>query len=172
MCGCLHITEWERSVERRRLSLVYFVAQSCGAWWNRSQGGGGGTQASKPQAAHWLWQVGCISLSNHQPIIWALMLLFLGKVSMSQWAFSMENVLGLNLPWRSLSSHLVTTDTNGNINYMSSFQDIHIQKPVKEASETWMEWNTLRMTCKRNSVLKSWAWSQSSNGWASVLGKA
>ena len=55
---------------------------------------------------------------------------------MSQWAFSMENILGLNLPWRSLSSRLVTTDTNGDINYMSSFQDIHIQNPVKEASET------------------------------------
>ncbi|XP_039103294.1 serine/threonine-protein phosphatase with EF-hands 1 isoform X1 [Hyaena hyaena] len=62
-----------------------------------------------------------------------------GKISMSQWAFSMENILGLNLPWRSLSSHLVTTDTNGNINYMSSFQDIHIQKPVKEAQSTLIE---------------------------------
>uniref|UniRef100_A0A8B9XT85 Serine/threonine-protein phosphatase n=1 Tax=Bos mutus grunniens TaxID=30521 RepID=A0A8B9XT85_BOSMU len=55
-----------------------------------------------------------------------------GKLSMGQWAFSMENVLGLNLPWRSLSSHLVTTDKDGNIDYMSGFQDVHIQKPVKE----------------------------------------
>uniref|UniRef100_A0A452SLE2 Serine/threonine-protein phosphatase with EF-hands 1 n=1 Tax=Ursus americanus TaxID=9643 RepID=A0A452SLE2_URSAM len=62
-----------------------------------------------------------------------------GKLSMGQWAFSMENILGLNLPWRSLSSHLVTTDKNGNINYMSSFQDIHIQKPVKEAQSTLIE---------------------------------
>ncbi|XP_030161328.1 serine/threonine-protein phosphatase with EF-hands 1 [Lynx canadensis] len=62
-----------------------------------------------------------------------------GKLSMSQWAFSMENTLGLNLPWRSLSSRLVTTDTNGDINYMSSFQDIHIQKPVKEAQSTLIE---------------------------------
>jgi len=62
-----------------------------------------------------------------------------GKLSMGQWAFSMENVLGLNLPWRSLSSRLVTTDNNGNINYMSSFQDIHIQKPVKEAQSTLIE---------------------------------
>uniref|UniRef100_A0A8C8XPN6 Serine/threonine-protein phosphatase n=1 Tax=Panthera leo TaxID=9689 RepID=A0A8C8XPN6_PANLE len=62
-----------------------------------------------------------------------------GKLSMSQWAFSMENILGLNLPWRSLSSRLVTTDTNGDINYMSSFQDIHIQKPVKEAQSTLIE---------------------------------
>ncbi|KAG8508848.1 Serine/threonine-protein phosphatase with EF-hands 1, partial [Galemys pyrenaicus] len=53
-----------------------------------------------------------------------------GKLSMSQWAFSMENVLGLNLPWRSLSSHLVKTDADGNIDYMSSFQDIHIIKPA------------------------------------------
>ncbi|KAB1252466.1 Serine/threonine-protein phosphatase with EF-hands 1 [Camelus dromedarius] len=64
-----------------------------------------------------------------------------GKLSMGQWAFSMENVLGLNLPWRSLSSHLVATDKDGNTDYMSSFQDIHIQKPVKEASETqpWLK---------------------------------
>uniref|UniRef100_A0A8C0JUC5 Serine/threonine-protein phosphatase with EF-hands n=1 Tax=Canis lupus dingo TaxID=286419 RepID=A0A8C0JUC5_CANLU len=54
-----------------------------------------------------------------------------GKLPMGQWAFSMENVLGLNLPWRSLSPHLVTTDKSGNINYMSSFEDIHIQKPLK-----------------------------------------
>uniref|UniRef100_A0A8C7A2S4 Serine/threonine-protein phosphatase n=1 Tax=Neovison vison TaxID=452646 RepID=A0A8C7A2S4_NEOVI len=62
-----------------------------------------------------------------------------GKLSMGQWAFSMENTLGLNLPWRSLSPHLVTTDKNGNINYMSTFQDIHIQKPVKEAQSTLIE---------------------------------
>ncbi|XP_004690136.1 PREDICTED: serine/threonine-protein phosphatase with EF-hands 1 [Condylura cristata] len=62
-----------------------------------------------------------------------------GKLSMSQWAFSMENVLGLNLPWRSLSSHLVQTDMNGNIDYMSSFQDLHIIKPVKEAHSTLVE---------------------------------
>ncbi|XP_057574227.1 serine/threonine-protein phosphatase with EF-hands 1 [Hippopotamus amphibius kiboko] len=62
-----------------------------------------------------------------------------GKLSMGQWAFSMENVLGLNLPWRSLSSRLVTTDKDGNIDYMSSFQDIHIQKPVKEVQSTLIE---------------------------------
>ncbi|XP_077746392.1 serine/threonine-protein phosphatase with EF-hands 1 isoform X2 [Canis aureus] len=62
-----------------------------------------------------------------------------GKLPMGQWAFSMENVLGLNLPWRSLSPHLVTTDKSGNINYMSSFEDIHIQKPVKEAQSTLIE---------------------------------
>ncbi|XP_051682925.1 serine/threonine-protein phosphatase with EF-hands 1 isoform X3 [Oryctolagus cuniculus] len=62
-----------------------------------------------------------------------------GKISTTQWAFSMENVLGLNLPWRSLSSHLVNTDKNGDIDYMSSFQDIHIEKPVKEAQSTVIE---------------------------------
>lgn len=54
---------------------------------------------------------------------------------MGQWAFSMENTLGLNLPWRTLSSHLVLTDDDGNIDYMTCFHDIQIQKPVKEASE-------------------------------------
>uniref|UniRef100_A0A8C3YIY6 Serine/threonine-protein phosphatase n=1 Tax=Catagonus wagneri TaxID=51154 RepID=A0A8C3YIY6_9CETA len=62
-----------------------------------------------------------------------------GKLSMGQWAFSMENILGLNLPWRSLSSHLVTTDKNGNIDYMSTFQDLHIQKPVKEVQSSLIE---------------------------------
>ncbi|XP_037678628.1 serine/threonine-protein phosphatase with EF-hands 1 [Choloepus didactylus] len=62
-----------------------------------------------------------------------------GKLSLGQWAFSMESILGLNLPWRSLRLHLVNTDKDGNIDYMSSFQDIHIQKPVKEAQSTLIE---------------------------------
>ncbi|XP_019610946.2 serine/threonine-protein phosphatase with EF-hands 1 [Rhinolophus sinicus] len=62
-----------------------------------------------------------------------------GKLSLGQWAFSMENVLGLNLPWRSLSSHLVTTDKDGNVDYMSCFSDIHIQKPVKEVQSALIE---------------------------------
>ncbi|XP_060038668.1 serine/threonine-protein phosphatase with EF-hands 1 [Erinaceus europaeus] len=62
-----------------------------------------------------------------------------GKLSMSQWAFSMENILGLNLPWRILSMHLVKTDRNGDVEYMSTFQDIHIPKPIKEVKSTLIE---------------------------------
>ncbi|XP_073920328.1 serine/threonine-protein phosphatase with EF-hands 1-like isoform X2 [Castor canadensis] len=62
-----------------------------------------------------------------------------GKISVAQWAFSMESTLGLNLPWRSLSSHLVNTDEDGNVDYMSSFQDIHIEKPVKKVKSTVLE---------------------------------
>ncbi|XP_054976111.1 serine/threonine-protein phosphatase with EF-hands 1 [Sorex araneus] len=62
-----------------------------------------------------------------------------GKVTLSQWAFSLENVLGLNLPWRSLSSHLVKTDENGNVEYMSTFEDVHIQKPIKEVQSSLVE---------------------------------
>uniref|UniRef100_A0A8C6R494 Serine/threonine-protein phosphatase with EF-hands n=2 Tax=Nannospalax galili TaxID=1026970 RepID=A0A8C6R494_NANGA len=62
-----------------------------------------------------------------------------GKISLAQWAFSLENILGLNLPWRSLSSHLVYMDQDGNIDYMSSFQDVHIEKPVKEAKSALIE---------------------------------
>ncbi|XP_036768764.2 serine/threonine-protein phosphatase with EF-hands 1 [Manis pentadactyla] len=62
-----------------------------------------------------------------------------GKLSVGQWASSMEVVLGLNLPWRSLSLHLVTRDKDGNIDYMSSFQDIRIKSPVKEALSTLIE---------------------------------
>ncbi|XP_077891201.1 serine/threonine-protein phosphatase with EF-hands 1 isoform X3 [Ictidomys tridecemlineatus] len=62
-----------------------------------------------------------------------------GKISIAQWAFSMESILGLNLPWRSLSLRLVNIDTNGNVDYMSSFQDVHIEKPVKEVQSTLIE---------------------------------
>lgn len=62
-----------------------------------------------------------------------------GKLTLSQWAFAMENVLGLNLPWRSLSPHLIKTDRDGNVDYMFSFQDIHIQKPVKEVHSSLVE---------------------------------
>ncbi|XP_032984320.1 serine/threonine-protein phosphatase with EF-hands 1-like isoform X1 [Rhinolophus ferrumequinum] len=62
-----------------------------------------------------------------------------GKLSLGQWAFSMQNVLGLKLAWRSLSSHLVTTDKDGNVDYMSCFSDIHIQKPVKEVQSAVIE---------------------------------
>lgn len=62
-----------------------------------------------------------------------------GKISMGQWAFSMETVLGLKLPWRSLSIRLVTTDKEGNVDYMSCFNDMHIQKPVKEVQSALIE---------------------------------
>ncbi|XP_050996923.1 serine/threonine-protein phosphatase with EF-hands 1 [Acomys russatus] len=62
-----------------------------------------------------------------------------GRISLAQWAFSMESVLGLNLPWRSLSSHLVSIDSNGNVDYMSSFQDLHIEKPVKDMKSDVIE---------------------------------
>lgn len=66
------------------------------------------------------------------------LLLLSGRISLAQWAFSMENILGLNLPWRSLSSHLVHIDEDRNVDYMSSFQDVHIEKPVKEVSDMFV----------------------------------
>ncbi|XP_021101024.1 serine/threonine-protein phosphatase with EF-hands 1 isoform X1 [Heterocephalus glaber] len=62
-----------------------------------------------------------------------------GKLSVTQWAFSMESILGLNLPWRTLSLYLVKIDKDGCVDYMSSFQDIHIEKPVEEAESTLIE---------------------------------
>ncbi|XP_006835744.1 PREDICTED: serine/threonine-protein phosphatase with EF-hands 1 [Chrysochloris asiatica] len=62
-----------------------------------------------------------------------------GKLSLSQWALSMESVLELNLPWRSLSVHLVNRDKDGKVEYMSSFQDVQIKKPVKEAHSSLIE---------------------------------
>ncbi|XP_052026165.1 serine/threonine-protein phosphatase with EF-hands 1 [Apodemus sylvaticus] len=62
-----------------------------------------------------------------------------GKISLAQWAFSMESILGLNLPWRSLSSHLATIDSSGSVDYMSSFDDIHIEKPMKDMKSNLIE---------------------------------
>ncbi|XP_027288376.1 serine/threonine-protein phosphatase with EF-hands 1 [Cricetulus griseus] len=62
-----------------------------------------------------------------------------GRISLAQWAFSMESILGLNLPWRSLSSQLVNIDHDGNVDYMSSFEDVHIEKPVKEMKSSIIE---------------------------------
>ncbi|XP_031232599.1 serine/threonine-protein phosphatase with EF-hands 1 isoform X2 [Mastomys coucha] len=62
-----------------------------------------------------------------------------GKISLAQWAFSMESILGLNLPWRSLSSHLATIDSSGSVDYMSSFDDIHIEKPMKDMKSNLSE---------------------------------
>ncbi|XP_008063662.2 serine/threonine-protein phosphatase with EF-hands 1 [Carlito syrichta] len=62
-----------------------------------------------------------------------------GQISVSQWAFCMESILRLNLPWRSLSLHLVDIDRDGKVDYMSSFHDIHIEKPVKEVHSALIE---------------------------------
>lgn len=107
--------------------------------------GTGGTQAStpklptgSPEEAAFLYQI--VSQLISYFLFFFFLFFFgwflLGKLSVSQWASSMENVLGLNLPWRFLSSHLGTIDKDGNIDYMSCFDDMHIQKPVQEASET------------------------------------
>ncbi|KAM4819064.1 serine/threonine-protein phosphatase with EF-hands 1 [Thomomys bottae] len=62
-----------------------------------------------------------------------------GKISVAQWAFSMENILELNLPWRTLSPHLVNMDNDGNVDYMSIFQDIEIVKSVETVKYTVIE---------------------------------
>ncbi|XP_048191450.1 serine/threonine-protein phosphatase with EF-hands 1 [Perognathus longimembris pacificus] len=62
-----------------------------------------------------------------------------GKISVAQWAFSMENILELNLPWRTLSSHLVNIDSDGNVDYMSIFQDVHIVKSVETVKSAVIE---------------------------------
>ncbi|XP_012507130.1 PREDICTED: serine/threonine-protein phosphatase with EF-hands 1 [Propithecus coquereli] len=62
-----------------------------------------------------------------------------GKLSQGQWALCMESVLGLQLPWRTLRPHLVNTDNDGNVDYLSSFQDVHIKKPVQEVQSTVIE---------------------------------
>ncbi|XP_069896882.1 serine/threonine-protein phosphatase with EF-hands 1-like isoform X1 [Dipodomys merriami] len=62
-----------------------------------------------------------------------------GKISVAQWAFSMENILELNLPWRTLSPHLVNIDSDGNVDYMSIFQDVHIVKSLETVKSSVIE---------------------------------
>ncbi|XP_012887599.1 PREDICTED: serine/threonine-protein phosphatase with EF-hands 1 isoform X3 [Dipodomys ordii] len=62
-----------------------------------------------------------------------------GKISVAQWAFSMENILELNLPWRTLSPHLVNIDSDGNVDYMSIFQDVHIVKSLETVKSAVIE---------------------------------
>ncbi|XP_007956574.1 serine/threonine-protein phosphatase with EF-hands 1 [Orycteropus afer afer] len=62
-----------------------------------------------------------------------------GRISLGQWAFSMKTVMGLNLPWRLMSVRLINTDDNGNVDYMSIFQDVQIENPVQKVHSTIIE---------------------------------
>ena len=46
----------------------------------------------------------------------------LGRISVSDWCNVVSRVLDLNLPWRTLKSRLVDTDSNGWILYESAFR--------------------------------------------------
>ncbi|KAK6485503.1 serine/threonine-protein phosphatase with EF-hands 1-like isoform X1 [Huso huso] len=57
---------------------------------------------------------------------------FLGTVSTSDWASAVELVLRLDLPWRTLRSRLVRLAPDGSVEYLSCFEDLHMEQPIKE----------------------------------------
>ncbi|XP_059506470.1 serine/threonine-protein phosphatase with EF-hands 1 isoform X2 [Stegostoma tigrinum] len=62
-----------------------------------------------------------------------------GKISTSQWASAVESVLHLHLPWRTLRSRLVRVDAEGSVDYLSSFEDLQIEQPMKEVQPNLIE---------------------------------
>ncbi|XP_067322888.1 serine/threonine-protein phosphatase with EF-hands 1 isoform X2 [Anolis sagrei] len=62
-----------------------------------------------------------------------------GKISPSEWVSAVESVLQLDLPWRTLRSRLVCLDQDGNVEYLSSFDDVEIKLPIKEVQPSLVE---------------------------------
>ena len=60
--------------------------------------------------------------------------LVLGKLSLNDWAESLEQVLQLKLPWILLSSRLVQMDEKGEVFYLSLFQDWKIHSSLPQVS--------------------------------------
>ncbi|XP_056414739.1 serine/threonine-protein phosphatase with EF-hands 1 [Hyla sarda] len=62
-----------------------------------------------------------------------------GKITVSEWASAMEAVLHLDLPWRTLRSRLARLAPDGSVEYLSCFEDLHIEKPIKEVQPSLVE---------------------------------
>ncbi|XP_071994045.1 serine/threonine-protein phosphatase with EF-hands 1 [Engystomops pustulosus] len=62
-----------------------------------------------------------------------------GKISISDWASALEAVLHLDLPWRTLRSRLTRLASDGTVEYMSCFDDLHIGKSIKEVQPSLVE---------------------------------
>ncbi|XP_054830265.1 serine/threonine-protein phosphatase with EF-hands 1 isoform X1 [Eublepharis macularius] len=62
-----------------------------------------------------------------------------GKISPSQWASAVESVLHLDLPWRTLRSRLVHLAQDGSVEYLSSFDALEIELPIKEVQPSLVE---------------------------------
>ncbi|RXM32687.1 Serine/threonine-protein phosphatase with EF-hands 2 [Acipenser ruthenus] len=50
----------------------------------------------------------------------------------NDWASAVESVLRLDLPWRTLRSRLVRLAPDGSVEYLSCFEDLHMEQPIKE----------------------------------------
>lgn len=62
-----------------------------------------------------------------------------GKISTSDWARAVEAILHLDLPWRTLRSRLARLTPDGSLEYMSCFEDLQIEKPIKEVQPSLVE---------------------------------
>nr|XP_056717914.1 serine/threonine-protein phosphatase with EF-hands 1 [Euleptes europaea] len=62
-----------------------------------------------------------------------------GKISPSQWVLATESVLRLDLPWRTLRSRLVHLAQDGSVEYLSSFDALEIELPIKEVQPSLVE---------------------------------
>ncbi|MGH0125062.1 UNVERIFIED_CONTAM: hypothetical protein FKN15_021490 [Acipenser sinensis] len=57
----------------------------------------------------------------------------------NDWASAVESVLRLDLPWRTLRSRLVRLAPDGSVEYLSCFEDLHMEQPIKEVTPRLVE---------------------------------
>nr|XP_033805625.1 serine/threonine-protein phosphatase with EF-hands 1 [Geotrypetes seraphini] len=62
-----------------------------------------------------------------------------GRISSSEWASAVESVLNLDLPWRTLRSRLVRLASDGNVEYLSCFEDLKMEQPIKQVQPNLVE---------------------------------
>ncbi|KAM8977105.1 serine/threonine-protein phosphatase with EF-hands 1 [Pelodytes ibericus] len=62
-----------------------------------------------------------------------------GRITTSEWASSMEAVLHLHLPWRTLRSRLARLASDGSVEYLSCFEDLQMERPVKVVQPSLIE---------------------------------
>ncbi|XP_067412578.1 serine/threonine-protein phosphatase with EF-hands 1 [Emydura macquarii macquarii] len=64
---------------------------------------------------------------------------YTGRISTTEWASAVESVLNLDLPWRTLRSRLVHLAPDGSVEYLSCFNDLEIEPPIKEVQPALVE---------------------------------
>ncbi|XP_075706901.1 serine/threonine-protein phosphatase with EF-hands 1 [Rhinoderma darwinii] len=62
-----------------------------------------------------------------------------GRISINDWASTLEAVLHLDLPWRTLRSKLARLAFDGSVEYLSCFEDLQIEKSIKEVQPSLVE---------------------------------
>ncbi|KAM4701390.1 serine/threonine-protein phosphatase with EF-hands 1 [Discoglossus pictus] len=62
-----------------------------------------------------------------------------GTISINEWATAMESILHLYLPWRTLRSRLVQLAPDGSVEYLSCFEDLQMEPPIKEVQPSLIE---------------------------------